>query len=108
MRLMLSKVIRILALWAVLLMPFGMTTQAAAAHHEGGASVSIQHCPDEQPEPTDTGIAQCAMGCTAGMPDLGAPSPARLKITCVPPTGVAPRALHDIPQDIATPPPKNS
>ena len=107
MRMMISRMIGLLALVAVLLMPFGMTAPAAAAHHDVGAATSMQHCPDEQP-PTDAGIAQCTMACAAALPGIGAPSQSRLAISCASPAASAPRALHGIQQDIATPPPKRS
>ena len=105
---MISKAIRLLALIAVLLMPVSMIAPAAAAHHQSEAAMPMQHCPDEQAPGTESGIAQCAMACSAAVPELGSPAPARLTVTCAPPTAIAPKTLQGIQQDIATPPPKRS
>ena len=108
MQVMISKAIRLLALLAVLVMPFGMIAPAAAAHHEPAAAMPMKHCPDSQESKTEGGIAKCAMACSAALQELGSPTIGCRAIARASPLPSVTQALHGIRDDIATPPPKRS
>jgi hypothetical protein len=104
-----AMLLRVLTILAVLVMPFGMVTPAAAAHHQSAASaMPLQHCPDEQQRSDAPGIAQCTMACAAALPAPGSFGTGGPKIVCAPEPPAPPHALHGIQEDIATPPPKRS
>ena len=98
---------RLVALLAVLLMPFGMQPAAAAPaqHH---ASMAAQHCPEQAPtHDLKGGFSDCTMACSAALPaaDLQQVHPS---IASVPTEAVVARILHGLIPDTATPPPKRS
>lgn len=105
-----SLVIRLLALIAVMLMPFGMSALSAEpAHHEHSAAVPMNHCPEPDQAPVSNGaVSHCTMACAAALPatDLSpaeAPPVVRAPIEA----GVS-LALSGIELEIATPPPRLS
>ena len=98
---------RLVALLAVLLMPFGMQPAAAAPaqHH---AAMAAQHCPQQAPtHDQKVGFSDCTMACSAALPaaDLQQVHPS---IASVPTEAVVARTLHGLVSDTVTPPPKRS
>ena len=101
-------VARLLILLSVLLMPLGMTSAAAASHHDR-ASMPMGHCPDQAPgHDLKGGIAECTMACAGALPaaELAAHRP--LTIVRAPVASAAAKQLHGLHPDTATPPPKHS
>lgn len=102
--------VRLLALLAMVLMPFGMAAAPAApveSHHSSAAS-GIEHCPDESSKnDLAGGPGGCAMPCSAALPasDLPAPSLPYARYSGESPIAVI---LAGIELEIATPPPKHS
>jgi hypothetical protein len=101
--------LKLLALLAVMLLPFGMAPAAASATHQQMASMPMQHCPEQgsgrQPK---TAFAVCTMACSAALPALD-----RCEAQPVPTTSERVRPplaqqLSNLHPDIATPPPKRS
>jgi hypothetical protein len=108
---MLSRLLRFLAMIAMLLMPFGMAAAPAAPDigHHASASMAGEHCP-EAPDEQDAGgsVSGCAMPCSAALPagdetrvDSHPSIPAPL-ISWLSP------AFSSVELEIATPPPKLS
>jgi hypothetical protein len=101
------KVLKLLALLAVLLMPFGMAPVIAAPTQGNGTAMPMQDCPQPVSDHHSKGtFAECTMACSAALPAVelvreAMPLPASLPIG---PT-VA-QALHGLHPDTATPPPK--
>jgi hypothetical protein len=107
-----SLELALLALVAVLLMPFGMSAANAAApdHQQMSAMASpMQHCPEPASSPRSKGVlADCAMACSAALP-AGELAMA-VSLVHTPPlleTSVLP-ALSGIELEIATPPPRQA
>ena len=99
---------KLLALLAVLLMPFGMSAvPAAAVHHAHAGAMPMEHCPEQSPGDTGKpGATECMMACSAALPaadlrlvDTGVPAK-------MPVRPVAVHTLSGIELEIATPPPK--
>jgi hypothetical protein len=106
---MASAIFRLLALFAVLLMPFGMAAAPAAAatgHHQ--ASMPANHCGDMPVEKDVGGLADCAMPCSAALPatDLAPAELAPIARTTGEPW--IEHRLAGVLMEIATPPPKLS
>ena len=105
-----SLVIRLLALIAVLLMPFGMSAATAApAHHEHAGAMPMGHCPDPVQSPAGKGaLADCTMACASALPaaDLASTDAPSALRSPVEPTFIP--ALSGIELEIATPPPRLS
>ena len=100
---------RLLALVAVLLMPFGMTpvAEASPASHHEMAGMPMSHCPDdESPAKSEPGIAACAMVCAAALPAADARMPERAEIPALPAELLSIRVLAGLHPDAADPPPK--
>lgn len=102
--------LRLLALFALLMLPFGMAAAPAQAHdmHPAASTMPADHCPDEDSAPdSQATFAGCAMPCSAALPAdfpvtgpevfTGGPSEPSLGPT-----------LSGIELEIATPPPKLS
>jgi len=104
-----SLALRLLAMLAVMLMPFGMTAApAATVHHpEMATAMPMEHCPEPAPRTHSTaGFAHCAMACAAALPAVGtADAPARLLLRSSLPKAAA-KMLSGIELEIATPPPR--
>ena len=103
--------VRLLALLAVLLMPFGMAPAAAAppAHHSATMNMPMGHCPDQESgRHAKGGIVECMMACAAALPAIGsaADEPRLIAPDQVVPA-LAQRLLSHHPE-IATPPPRLS
>ena len=109
---MLSQCLRMLALMALVLMPFMMASAPAEAHgkHGGLRSASGEnHCGDQQqPEaPPATDMAQCMLMCAA----LPAAPPSQVggrDLPCAPLVLAAVAPIHGIILEIATPPPRTA
>jgi hypothetical protein len=101
--------LKLLALFAVMLMPLGMTAAPAAAHHRPAAAMPMEHCPEPvQPHDTKSGLVECAMACSAALPAVGSPLPMRPLILCAPVESSLSSRLRGLHPDPATPPPKRS
>lgn len=105
---MMAKLIRLLALIAVLLMPLEMTPAGAASHHGATAAMSMQHCPEQGSNHASCGFGECMMACAAALPasELRYDEPQR--IARLPIERPLARAMTDLYPDIATPPPRQS
>jgi hypothetical protein len=100
--------IKLLALIAALLMPFGMTTVPAAATEHHSASMPMKHCPEQGQQSGKAGFVECTMACSAALPAAEAGQNGPVLVVCVPTEAVAARQLHGLNPDTATPPPKRS
>ena len=102
---------RLLALLAMLLLPFGMQSAAASApatdHHGMLAGKPMGHCPDQSSgREHSAGMATCSMACASTLP---AQEVARDDTFVRDHQLVAPvlaQTLHGVLLEIATPPPK--
>jgi hypothetical protein len=105
---------KLLVLFAVLLMPLGMTPAAAAAassspHHGPMASMPMQHCPEQAPKHTGkAGFVECTMACSAALPAADLSGHASPVIACSPVQPCLADRLHGLHPETATPPPKRS
>ena len=101
--------VRLMVMFAVLLMPLGMAPAPAAAHVQHHASMPMPHCPDQQHDPvTKGGIAECTMACAAALPAVSGASAEPLRIVCTPERPAAAQRLDDLHPETATPPPRRS
>lgn len=101
---------RLIALFAVLLMPLGMQPAAAAmAHSPMAMDMPKGHCHDQgSHHDTKGGIAECMMACAGALPasDLANNEPSL--IASAPIRSAATPRLDGLHPDTATPPPKRS
>jgi hypothetical protein len=99
--------IRLLLMFAVVLMPLGMTPATAApAHHD---MASMGHCPDQTPgHDQKAGFAECTMACAAALPAVEAPAAQGSMIGGETPRLAAANRLHGLHPETATPPPRAS
>jgi hypothetical protein len=100
-------VLRLLALVAVLLMPFGMSAAPAASMPHQMSAMSMQHCPQPASGPASKGVlGDCTMACSAALPaayiGLAVLHPFS---PLLPPPSLF-RPLPGIELEIATPPPR--
>jgi len=104
------RILALLALLAVIVMPFGMApAQASPVEHHAMAGMAMDHCPDQQgPKAPHGGFDQCTMACAAALPALDAPRAAAPMIVCEPLAQPAAERLHGLHPETATPPPKRS
>ena len=106
-----TQLCRLLALVAVLLMPFGMTAAAeasSAAHHEM-AGMPMGHCPDQGSQPeSKAGIAACTMICSAALPAIEPARSDRDRVEQLPAEACIVHALAGLHPDSADPPPKRA
>lgn len=102
-----AAILRLLALLAMVLMPFGMAAAPAAPAQSHHSSAGMEHCPDESSTmDLAGGPGGCAMPCSAALPagDAGpidSPSLARSLVDAG-----RPPALAGLVLEIATPPPR--
>jgi hypothetical protein len=101
-----TRILRLLALVAVLVMPLGMATPAAARPI---TDMAMSHCPDQgSHHQQKRALVECTMACASALPafdrtdDEIAPI-ARLEFVSLPA-----QPLHGLHPDTATPPPKAS
>jgi hypothetical protein len=99
-----------LLLFAVLLMPLGMSPAAAApAHHWMAAGMPMDHCLDQAPSHgKKAGFAECTMACAAALPAVEAPGALPLTMAVELPRLAATDRLHGLHPETATPPPRAS
>lgn len=108
-RAIVTRLVKFLALIAVLLMPLGMTSAPAAAHHQPTAGMPMPHCPEQAPKHDTKGaFAECTMACSAALPAAELPQEQYLLIACVPTTSAVAQILRGLHPETATPPPKHS
>jgi hypothetical protein len=102
---------RLTLLMAVLLMPFGMASAPASSmHHAMGASMPMQHCPDEQ-APSNHSKAtfvECTMACSSALPATEAPPHEPPILVCTPVHPATVQRLTSLHPETATPPPRHS
>jgi hypothetical protein len=102
------SVLKLLAVLAMLLMPFGMAPAAATIQHHG-AAMPMQHCPDEQSSSGKKGaFAECTMACSAALPALAQPQPLPVPTACERVRPPLAQQLSDLHPEIATRPPKRA
>jgi hypothetical protein len=101
---------RLLALLAVLLMPLGMQTAAAAPadHHAPNARMSMDHCPERSGSHGEKqGLITCSILCAAALPSQDMPhrglGPAADRAVILPSP-----VLQGIRPETVTPPPKRA
>lgn len=100
---------KLLALVAVLLMPFGMQPAHAARAIDHSASMPMQHCPEQMPKQTQkNALMTCTMVCSAALPGRDASHDGPSIIVCAPTEAEAVRQLNGLHPDTATPPPRRS
>lgn len=103
--------LRLFALIALLLMPFGMAAAPAApADEHHSAAMAMEHCPDGQDRQQDPGgnIADCAMPCSAALPAADLSPASAIDLPRAPAEPAFQIALSGILLEIATPPPKRA
>jgi len=99
--------LKLLALLAVLLMPFAMAPVAAADSHEHMASMPMQHCPEQPPgNGMKSGFAECTMACAAALPAFDSATEEALPVGCLRSPMTVVHVLHGLHPETATPPPK--
>jgi len=102
--------LRLLAFFAVLLMPFGMAAAPAQADMpHATAAMAMEHCPGQPP--TDDGTSapeDCTMPCSAALPAAELPAASLHWFERSAAVSTAPQLLTEIELEIATPPPKLS
>ena len=104
-----ARLCRLLALVAVLLLPFAMASAPAATNHAAMATAMNHDHSGHQPHNmTHDRLGECTMACSAALPAADLP-PIALRPIAHPPAEplLVPR-LSGIELDIATPPPRLS
>lgn len=101
---------KLLTLVAVLLMPLAMTAAPAAAPlHGQGASMPMQHCPEQGSKHESKGaFAECTMACASALPAVDREQEPRIAYAALVMTEVPMKALEGLQPDTATPPPKDA
>jgi hypothetical protein len=103
--------IRLLALFALLLMPFGMAAAQAdpGGQNHSASAMLMNHCPEQQSDSEGAGgVADCAMPCSAALPAADLSPADSQSAGPVPAEFAVPSALFGLALEIATPPPKLS
>jgi len=103
-----ARLVRLIAVLAVLLMPLGMQQAAAAPSETHHASMPMQHCPEQGSKHEKGAFVECTMACSAALPALDQPQQASIPIACERVRPSLARHLSDLHPEIATPPPKVS
>jgi hypothetical protein len=105
-----TRLWKLLAILAVLLMPGEMAAASAAPQQQQSARSITQHCPDQSsPGTTKKDFADCTMACSAALPagQLQAVQPWSYNV-CETTTCSIVQQLNGLHPDTATPPPKHS
>jgi len=102
--------LRLLTLFAVLLLPLGMAPAAASPmHHAMTIDMPKDDCPGQAPKhDMKGGIAECTMACAAALPAVDLAKDGPLMIVCEPLQPAAAQQLRGLHPETATPPPKRS
>ena len=104
-----TAVLRLLTLFALLLMPFGMASAPAESPIRHHSSASMDHCPDKQSnDDFEGGASECAMPCSAALAANEGPAIESLSFAHAPVEPTLDRSLAGLVPEIATPPPKLS
>jgi hypothetical protein len=109
-RRMRPALLRLLALLAVMMMPFGMAAAPAASahHHPMAAAMPMKHCPEVPARhAAQMGIGACTMACAAALPAVDLSRALPLIVSAPDFPGIAKR-LEGHQPEIATPPPRRS
>lgn len=104
-----SALLPLLAILAVMLMPFGMTAAPASSiHHQQMAKVMpMDHCPEPASTPQSNGaLAHCSMACAVALPADDSPALVSELITRSLPLVPIVERLSGTEPEIATPPPR--
>jgi len=104
-----SLTLRLLAILAVMFMPFGMAAAPAAPMEHQQMAMPMQHCPEPNSSRHSSGaLADCTMACASALPathlEIAAAHPASRFLPQAAPIA----ALSEIQLEIATPPPRRS
>ena len=100
---------RLLLLIAVLLMPLGMTAAPAAAaeHHHRGASMPMQHCPEQRTKHhSKAAFAECTMACASALPAVDRVQEPRMAYSSPLVAAVTVHELQGLHPETETPPPR--
>ena len=101
-----TRILRLLALIAVLVMPLGMAAPAAA-HPTAGMAMS--HCPDQPSHHQQKAWSPvCTMACASALPALDRAEDEIAPVARIAFAPLPARALDGFHPDTATPPPKAS
>jgi hypothetical protein len=99
-----TQIPRLLALIAVLLMPLGMATPAAA---HPMADMAMSHCPDQPSHHQQKAwSAECTMACASALPAFDRAEDQIGPVARVAFVSLPAQPLHGLHPDTATPPPK--
>ena len=100
---------RLLAIVAVLLMPFGMQPAAASPMQHHMAAIPMQHCPEQgSQQDGKSGFVECMMVCSSALPAADLRQATPLLLACAPEMSGGTQILHGLQPETATPPPKHS
>ena len=93
-------------IFAVLLMPFGMTPASGAVH--GGMTAAMEHCP--QPHSSKHArrgaMDGCTMACASALPAVDLVRAERVALSDMPVAAPVVAEFHGLHPDTATPPPR--
>jgi hypothetical protein len=97
-----------LILIAVLLMPLGMAAPAIAGQHHG-ASMPVQHCPDQGTKhPSKAAFAECTMACASALPAVERVQERPMIHAAALISDAPVHALHGLHPETETPPPRTA
>jgi hypothetical protein len=103
-----ARFLRLIALLAVLVMPFGMTS-AVAASPQHTASMPMQHCPEQgSKHESRTAFAECTMACSVALPVSDDAQEQLLAVDRAANHATVAQILRGLHPETATPPPKMS
>jgi len=103
-----SALLRLLAFFAVMLMPFGMSA-AATPMQQHQMAMPMQHCPEPDSSHHSTGaLADCTMACASALPATDLEMAVAHPVSKFTPEPALMPALAGIELEIATPPPRRS
>ena len=107
---MFTAFLRLLAVVALVAMPFGMSAASAGPAHHAPAEATAGHCDEQGGQPAeDPGdrLAGCTASCSMFMADIAA---AEAPVALAAQSKVRPIARHwsSLPPETATPPPKRA
>jgi hypothetical protein len=101
--------VRLLALLAVMAMPFGMAAAPATTAHHQPMAMPMEHCPDQPArQAAQMGIGACTMACAGALPAVDLSRAGVPPIASSPDFPAAAERLEGHQPDIATPPPRHS
>lgn len=104
-----SAFLRLLAFFAVLLMPFGMAPAPATSMQQHQTAMPMQHCPEPDSSHHSTGaLADCTMACASALPATDLEMADAHPLSNFTPQPALMAALAGIELEIATPPPRRS